>query len=339
MWPCEPQHVRTRAARRFAVALLALLFGLISPSCKSGGPPPSLREVTLGLSWIHQAQFSGPYHADRHGLYAREGLQVRFVPATVERDPLDEFIAGKYDFVIAQPDTLIAARLKGHRVKAVAVTYRIHPLVFFSLPNSGILRPEDFRGKTIGVAYSEMLILKALLRKVNIDPSEVKTVNRPYDFDGLRKGDIDVQAGWATNELLTARRAGLALNVISPYDYGITFYADVLTVRESLIDKEPELVEKFVGATLRGWTEALQNPIESAMLPLHYNPTLDPAHELQVLRATAPLVSTGEGRIGWMRAEEWEAMIRSLHEQGVIAEPPAAGDLYTTRFLGALGPQ
>jgi hypothetical protein len=51
------------------------------------------------------------------------------------------------------------------------------------------------------------------------------------------------------------------------------------------------------GATLRGWTEVLQNPAESASLPLHYDPALDPAHELEVLRATAPLVHTGvDGR-------------------------------------------
>jgi NitT/TauT family transport system substrate-binding protein len=319
------------------VALLALS-GLVAASCKSERPPP-LRDVTLGLSWIHQAQFSGPYYADRQGLYAREGLRVQFVPATIDRDPLDEFIAGKYDFVIAQPDTLIAARLKGHRFKALAATYRIHPLVFLSLPGSGVVEPKDFRGKTIGVAYSEKLILMALLRKMNINAGEVTIVKRPYDFDSLRKGDIHVQAGWATDELLAARRAGLAPNVISPYDYGITFYADVLTVRESLIEEEPELVEKLVRATVRGWTEALQDPAESARLPLHYNPALDPVHELDVLQATAPLVHTGVDRIGWMRGEDWEAMIRSLHEQGVIAERPAAGDLYTTRFLGALGPQ
>jgi NitT/TauT family transport system substrate-binding protein len=315
---------------------LALLCLVAVASCK---PERSLRELTLGLSWIHQAQFSGPYYADRHGLYAKEGLQVQFVPATVERDPLDELIAGKYDFVIAQPDTLIAARLKGHRLKAVAAIYRIHPLVFLSLPSSGIMRPEHFRGRTIGVAYSETLILMALLRKVDIDPSEVSTVNRPYDIDGLRKGDIDVQAGWATNELLTARRAGLPVNIISPYEYGITFYADVLTVRESLIEQDPELVQRFVRATLRGWSEALQDPSESAKLSLHYSPALDPAHELEVLEATAPLVQTSVDRIGWMRDEEWAAMIQSLHEQGVIAERPVASELYTTRFLEAVGPQ
>ena len=318
---------------------LLVLFGVVSPSCKSERPPPPLRDVTLGLSWIHQAQFSGPYYAEERGLYAREGLRVQFVPASIDRDPLDEFIAGKYDFVISQPDTLIAARLKGHGFKAVAAIYRIHPLVFLSLPESGVVTPADFRGKTIGVAYSEKLILMALLRKMKIDPAEVTIVKRLYDFDSLRKGDIQVQAGWATDELLAARRAGLKVNAISPYDYGITFYADLLTVRESLIEQEPELVQGFVRATLRGWSEALQEPVESARLPLRYNPALDPAHELEVLRATAPLVNTGADQIGWMRSEDWEEMIRSLHEQGIIAERPAAGDLFTTRFVGALGPR
>lgn len=337
IWPGGPQQVRARGARRAAVALLAL-FGSIVTSCNEK-PEPPLRDVTLGLSWIHQAQFSGPYYADRHGLYEREGLRVTFVPATIDRDPLDEFIAGKYDFVIAQPDTLIAARLKGHRLKAVAATYRIHPLVFLSLPGSGVLKPEDFRGKTIGVAYSERLILMALLRKMNIDPSEVTIVKRAYDFESLRKGEIQVQAGWVTDEVQAAHRAGLQVTVIDPYDYGITFYADLLTVRESLIEQEPELVQRFVRATLHGWTEALQNHPESARLPLHYNPALDPAHELDVLRASAPLIHTGIDRIGWMNQLDWEAMIQSLHEQGVTAERPAASDLFTMRFVETAGQQ
>ena len=298
-----------------------------------------LREVTLGLSWIHHAQFSGPYYAARHGLYEQEGLRVSFVPATAYRDPLDEFVAGKYDFVIAQPDTLSLARLAGHKVKAVAVTYRIHPLVYVSLQERGITKPQDFRGKRIGVAYSERLLLMAMLRKLGVDPTEVRIVERPYDFDSLNKGELDVQAGWLTNELITAREKHIALNVVSPYDYGITFYADLLTVRESLIEEDPELVEKFVRATLRGWTEALQNPEESAKLALLYNPQLELPHEVLVLKASAPLIHTGMDRIGWMTDEAWQEMVQTLHAEGVIAQPLPASDLYTTRFLKASQPQ
>jgi ABC-type nitrate/sulfonate/bicarbonate transport system substrate-binding protein len=334
--PPHPRRFRT-SAPVCAVALAGMVTSLLLPaSCKSPPPEPPLRPVTLGLSWVHQAQFSGPYFADRNGLYAREGLKVEFVPASAEKDPLDEFIAGKYDFVIAQPDTLITARARGHQVKAIAVTYHVHPLVFMALATSGIRRPQDFRGKKVGVAYSEKLLLLALLRKMQIDPGEVTVVQRPYDFASLQSGDLDVQAGWLTDELQTARRNGLALEVVSPYDYGITFYADVLTVRESLIESDPALIERFLSATLRGWTEALQAPEESARLPLHYNRALDPVHEVNVLRASGPLIHTGVDQIGWMRIEDWQGMIRTMHEEGMIAEELAAADVFTTRFLEAV---
>jgi NitT/TauT family transport system substrate-binding protein len=316
---------RAPAAWTLAIVVLAMV-----AACKQERP---LREVKLGLSWVHQAQFSGPYYAERHGLYAAQGLRATLVPASANRDPLDEFIDGKYDFVIAQPDALIIARQKGHRIKAVAATYRIQPLVYLALASSNIQRPHDFRGKTIGVAYSERLPLVAMLRKLQLDPSETRIVQRTYGYEGLQKGDYDVEAGWLIDELIRARRSGLEVNVIAPYDYGITFYADVLAVRESLIEQEPELVEKFVRATMHGWARALEDPAESAKLPLLYNQHLDPAHERELIEASAPLVHTGAGQIGWMRTEDWETMIRTLHEEGMIPEQPRPEDVFTTRFL------
>ena len=306
---------------------------MVLASCRQERQERPLREVTLGLSWVHTAQFCGPYYADQHGLYAAEGLRVTFVPADHSHDPLDEYLAGKYDFVVAQPDALIIARQKGHRIKAVAATFRIHPLVYMARESSGIRTPQDFRGKTVGVAYSEKLPLLAMLRKLRIDPGELRIVPRSYGIEGLQKGEYDVEAGWVNGELIEARKAGLAVNVIAPYDYGITFYADVLAVRESLIEQEPELVEKLVRASMRGWAEALQDPTASARLPLHYDPKLDAAVELEHLEATAPLVHTGVDRIGWMRTEDWESMIGTLYEEGMIQKRPRAEDVHTTRFL------
>lgn len=312
------------------VGALALMGVAVLAACKQERP---LRGVTLGLGWVHQAQFSGPYYADRHGLYAAEGLRVTFVPADASRDPLDEFLAGKYEFVIAQPDALIIARQKGHRVKAVAATYRIHPLVYVALQSSGIEKPQDFRGKTVGVAYAHRLPLVAILRHLGIDPDEVHMIQSGYGLDGLTSGKFDVQGVWLINELIGARKANLKLNVIAPYDYGITFYGDLLVVRESLIEQEPELVGKLVRATMLGWSLALQDPPASAKLSLHYDPTLDPEHQHEILKASAPLVHTGGDRVGWMRAEDWETMIATLYQEGLIPERPAVQDLFTTRFL------
>lgn len=316
--------VRSQAAIALAMAALAVA------SCKREN---GLRELTLGLSWVHQAQFAGEYYADQHGLYAQEGLRVSFVPASFDRDPMDEFLAGKYDFVIAQPDSLIKARLSGHKIKAVATTFRVHPVVFIALQKSGINEPQDFRGKKVGVVYSDRVILRAMLKKMSMDPSDVITVPRQYDIHGLEQGNFDVQGAWATNELLTARRAGLALNTILPYDYGITFYADLLVVRESLLDKEPELVQGFVRATLQGWARALQDPAESAKLTLRYNPKLNVDHEVASLHASAPLIHTGINEMGLMHPEGWRDISQVLLEEGTISEQPEVSDLFTTRFL------
>lgn len=309
------------------VTLLALLMSI---ACSSRS---ELREVTLALSWVHQAQFSGPYYADQYGLYAKEGLRVTFVPGSVDRDPVKEFVAGKYDFVISQPDSLIKERIAGHRIQAIAATYRIHPIVYISLKSSGIDEPQDLRGKKVGVAYSEEPILKAMLKRMSIDQKEVNIVPREYNLDSLQKGDIDVQGAWLTNEVQTAQEKGLALNTISPYDYGISFYADLFAARESLIQADPELVEKFVRATMAGWELALQSPDEHGKLSLRYDAKLDAPHEIQLLKISAPLIHTGVDRIGWMQIDAWQDMVQALYEDGAISEKPNAADLFTVRFL------
>jgi NitT/TauT family transport system substrate-binding protein len=330
--PFDLRHLVTCVTSRTVWTVLAVSL-LVLTSCKEERP---LREVTLGLSWVHSSQYGGSYYADQNGLYAQEGLQVSFAPGSYGRDPMDEFVSGKYDFLIASPDNLAQARLAGHKVKAVAAIYRIHPLGFAALASSGIKRPEDFRGKTVALPYSSKAPLFAMLRKMNVNPDEVQLRDFTEDFEKLKSGEIDIMAVWIVNELQTARRAGLKLNVFSPHDYGITMYGELLVARESTIEQEPELVQAFVRATLRGWTEALQDPEKNSRLALRYDPKLDPAHELDRLRSSGPLIHTGVDRIGWMRLEDWEHMVQTLHREGVLSELPDAREIFTMHFLEAL---
>lgn len=290
-------------------------------------------KVTLGLSWIHQAQFSGEYYADQKGIYEKEGIDITLVPAQIDRDPMQDLIDGKLDFVIAQPDTLAKARVAGAKVKAIAATYRIHPLVFCSLPESQIKRPQDFVGKTVGVAYSEEIILRAMLKKMGIDANQVNIVGREYNFKGLTSGRLDVQGAWITDEVQTAKRKGIAFTAISPVDYRVVFYADVIGTTENMIQKNPGLVERFLRATLEGWQKAIEDPEKNSQLTLLYDQSLSAVHEQDVLEASLPLIHTGEDHIGWMKKAAWDDMYATLVQVGVVEDALSPEDLYTMEFL------
>ncbi len=314
------------------VMLLSIVACSCAPGAKEQGQEP-LEEVALGLSWIHQAQFTGEYYADQKGIYEREGLDVTLVPAQIDKDPLESLIAGELDFVIAQPDRLIQARANGAEVEAIAATYRLHPLVFCSLADSGISKPQDFAGRTVGVAYSEEIMLKAMLTKLGVDVGAVDIVPRDYNFDGLTSGRLDVQGAWLTDEVQTAKRGGIEFRYISPYDYGIIFYADVITTTEDMIKDHPELVEGLLRATLEGWVQGIGNPEKHSKLTLLYNEGLDAVHERDVLLSSLPLIHTGEDEIGWMRASVWRDMHDMLLEQGLIEKPIEIDRAYTMDFL------
>lgn len=328
-----------RKSRRFilflltASVVLSLFFYLKNPQ-PTAKKETSLLQTTLGLSWIHSAQFVGAYYADQQGLYQQEGLDVTLIPGGIDRDPLGDLLAGKTDFVVAQPDSLATARASGAQVKAIAAIYRIHPLVFISLSERRIIKPQDLTGKRVGVAYSEGLILRALLTRLNV--SEVQVLSRSYGLQDLESGALDVQGAWLDDEVQSAKRKNLSLNIIAPSDYGIIFYADVLATTEQLIHQDPQRVERFLKATLQGWSQAIEDPENHAQLVLRYDPQRETQHDRDLMESSMPLINTGDDPIGWMNAEHWESMLRTMTEQGLIQAPLAPEDLYTMRFLNQI---
>ncbi len=297
------------------------------------------RKLKVGLSWIHQAQFTGEYFAQQKGLYRAKGLEVELIPVTIGKDPLNDLIAGKIDIVIAQPASLIIAREKGEKIKAIATTFRIHPMVLVSLPESGIKKPKDLIGKTIGVAYSEEMILRTLLRKRSVSTDQVNILNpRNYDIKGLINGKYDAQAAWITDEVQTARRDGVKVNIILPSDYGVVFYADLIAVNESLLEKEPQIVEDFLSATLAGWSTSIRNTKLHSKLTLLYNDQLSEIHEKQVLDSSTPLIHTGDDPIGWMSPKVWEEMYQTMILQKIVPGNANVSDMYTLDYLKKIYP-
>jgi NitT/TauT family transport system substrate-binding protein len=321
----------TRAGFKRIIAPL-LVLGL--PACNPGlFPTPALTPVTLQLSFTHQAEFAGFYAADQLGYYAEEGLAVTFAEGGPEVDFITPVVDGSARFGVAQPADVILTRAAGKPVRTIAAIYRYNPVVFFALSETGIKRPQDFVGKKIRSTVTADQTLRAMMSKVGISPDQYESVYLPSDVELFVSGEVPVWGGFLNVFALEVQRAGYKINTIYPDDYGIHFYGDVLITTDDLIASDPELVQRFTRATLKGWTYAVENPDTIGAYVQVYQPDADPELEVARMIASIPLVNTGEDFIGWMKPQIWMGMERTLREQDVLATSLDISQVYTLQFV------
>ena len=312
--------------------LACMFFGLASCRTDSAAAP-DLIPVTVQLSFSHQAEFTGLYAADQLGYFADEGLKVTFLAGGAEIDFITPVVNGTAQFGVAQPADVILARADGRPVRSIAAIYRRSPIVFFALADSGITRPQDFVGKKIRSTYSADQTLRAMMARVDVNPDQYETEYLPSDVSLFASGDVPIWVGFVNGLALEVQRAGYKINIIYPDDYGIHFYGDVLITTDDLIANNPDLVQRFTRAALKGWTYAVENPESAGEFVLKYNPEANPALETDKMTASVPLVNTGDDFIGWMKPEVWAAMEQTLREQGVLANTLDIEQVYTLQFL------
>src|SRR5579863_8370462 len=291
--------------------------------------------VTLRLKWFNQAQFAGFYVAKEKDFYKAAGLDVNIQPGGPDFPAIQMIAGGGEQFGVTGADQILVARSKGVPVVALAVIYRRNPFVLFSLAKSGIKAPTDYVGKNVGVKIggNEELIYRAVLAKAKIDKSKLNEIPVKFDLAPLLSGAVDVWPGYLINEVLAAREKGFDVNVVSPADYGIDLYADTLFTTEKMLKEKPDVVRKFVAATLKGWNEAIAHPEDAAKITVDVGGSkLTYDHELAMMKASLPLL-TGEGSVGAMDDAHWNSMQALLVEGKFLKSPVDLPHAFTVDFL------
>lgn len=319
------------SASRLTIVLLVIAFALSACASTTTTPPPT--PVTVQLAWTHQSNFSGFYAADQRGFYAAEGLAVTFVEGGPQVDLLSPVLDGTAQFGVTGADELIRARAQGRPVRALATIYRRSPVVFISLAELGITRPQEFAGKTIRVAPNLIASLRAMTARVGVPPDRYIEVALPSDVAVFATGEVPVWGGFIDGLAIAAQQAGYKINIVYPDDYGVHFYGLTIFATDDFIAQNPDLVLRFVRATLLGWDYIIQDPEQDGELVAVYDPKADVALENLRMSIMLPLVNTGEDHIGWMKPAMWAGMEETLREQGVITQPLDVSQVYTLQFL------
>ncbi len=279
--------------------------------------------INVGL-WEHRFQFAGYYAAIEKGYYAEQGLQVNLVKGSPRHDVINEVLSGQLEFGVANGE-LVLQRLKGKPLVAIAATFQHSPSVLITLKSSNIQKPKDLQGKRIMTLNGQMPpSYISMLSSIDKDIiSSIKVVKSSLDVQDLIDGKVDAFHAYVHNEPYLLDKLNIDYNILNPSDYGIDFYSDFLFTRDSLIQENSQLIDKFRKATLQGWHYSMDNPEEIIQIiqsKYNSNKTLD---ELRYeALAISSLVRSELVDIGYINENRIQKMAK------ILIQEKFADDLY-----------
>ncbi len=308
--------------------LLLLTLNVFGAAWATPDTRDDLQQVSVQLKWKHQFQFAGFYAAIHQGYYRDAGLEVKLKELTPNISPVDPLIAGRIEFAVADTGALIY-RSNGVPVVALANIFQQSPSILMALASSDIRSLEDIRGKRImlsgGYLNAELM---AMLSTADIHNDDLKLIGINPDISILLQGETDTYNGYTTNEPYFLKQQNIPFITFLPRDYGIDFYGDTLITTEAIIEKDPQMVDKFVEATLQGWEYAVKHPEAVVDLILaHYN-TQQKSRDHLLFEAyeSIKMILPNLVPIGYMHEKRWQHIQEVFIQQGHILRPVALDD-------------
>lgn len=221
---------------------------------------PGLRKVTLQLKWLHQFQFAGYYAAIEKGFYAAEGLDVKLLEYDENSRSADAVFDGRAEFGVSNTDVILM-KDKGRDPVVLAAIFQHSPLVLVASLKAGITHVHHLKGKKIAIEDYEGGLLTYLASE-GLPANSFTRIKHNYSIEDLLTGKVDATTVYITDELYELDKAGFKYTLFNGRSANIDFYGDVLYTSGRLMEEDPELVEKFRRASVKGWRYAMANSDE-----------------------------------------------------------------------------
>jgi NitT/TauT family transport system substrate-binding protein len=297
--------------------------------------PPPPEPVSLQLQWVTQAQFAGYYVALDKGWYREEGIDLTIDPGGPDLVPADLVLAGRSDFGTGLLADLVVAAQQGKPVISVAQVQQLNGLLLIAFKSSGIAGPADFAGKRVGVwlgAWEAQF--DALMAKQGLTTNDFSLISQGFTMEPFLKGELDVASAMIYNEYYMVLESGVKaeeLNIINYADYGLDFPGDTLFTSRQTLEQKPDLCERMVRASLRGWQYAVENPEEAADIVLKYDKSgvQTREHQLSMMNEISKLVLLPVRPLGFTDRDSVRRTIDTLAGYGVIGGPVQPEDVFT----------
>ena len=331
------QHPSPSLTRRACLALCAAASLLAPLALRAQG----LQEITYLLPAPGTLPAFGPWMiAQAKGYYKAEGLDVKFVTARGGVDVAKQVGAGNAVIGGAIGDTPIIARAQGIPVKAVAVLGSGSLMQLVSHKDEHIESPRELKGKTVTVlAYTDTTYyaLLGMLSKVNLTKNDVNIQAAGpagiwQQFAARKASAMASTPDWTVN----AMEAGAQVDIL-PADVYFKSMAQAILASDETIQKNPQLIQKLVRATLHGMRDIMANPKEAAKVYAEYV-TVHKGKEASIEAMFGmynKYVYLNQKVPGAMDEARLADLQKFYVANGVVPSAAPLKDLYTNQFVSA----
>ncbi len=319
---------------RFAAGVCGLVLALLLAGCRSQQSTTSgLTPVKLQLDWYPQPEHGGFFTAALQGYYKAEGLDVTLAPVSPYNSVAQLVAGGKADFGLGSSDQILEWDSNGLPLIAVAATMQHDPQAIMVHQNSPVHDFKDLEGHTVaalpGATWLKYVVSRYKLHNIREVPSTLSIATFLSDPDY-------VQQIFITSEPFFAKQAGAQVRTFLISSSGYDPYRVQFTTRD-FAAQHPDIVAKFVRASIRGWQEYLKNPGPTNAYLLKLNPALNPAQETYTAQALldggfVTGSDPGGSQIGRMNAARWQAGYEQLKSLGILQGPVDLTSAYSLQF-------
>jgi NitT/TauT family transport system substrate-binding protein len=299
-------------------------------------------KVKFVTSWVLYGPDAYLFAAREKGIYRKAGFDVEINRGRGSGNTIQEVSLRQFEFGFADTGALVAGRTRGAKAKEIAVLYGKAPHAVAYRKDSGIRAPKDLEGRVLadqqGAATQRTFPAFAGLAGFNLSKVNFIYMEAASRLPSVLSGRAHGMPLYATEFPLVqaqSRKQNQEVGFFLWADYGFHVYSNGIIAHQDDIKKKPDLVRRFLKATIEGWAYSVDHPEEAVQLFLNFNPEQSKAIALAQWKVAAKLSEAPEAKkngIGWIVPDKMKATRDIMFKAMGLKGDVKVDDLFTNQF-------
>lgn len=248
-------EIPAKSRRKIVLAILVLLILVAAlPNGTARAADRALQKINVAYSSI-SGNVSPLWVTQDKGFFRKYGLEVQAILIESGTTTAQALVAGDISFASVAGPAAIQSNLRGADVVIIAGV--INTLTFQLYTEKGIARPDQFKGKSLGVTRfgsATDFAMRYAIEKYGLDASKDVSIlqlgNQPAQLAALEAGRIQgVMLSAPTS--LRAKKLGFPM-LADLQMLGLEYQHTSIATSRALIKSKPDMVRDFMRAYIEG---------------------------------------------------------------------------------------